>query len=100
MRRGAILSLVLIAVVVGAIVTAIAVLVEWLPEQASRERERIDFVFWFTTAICISIFALVAAVTIYAVVKFRAQPDDDTDGRPIHGHTGPRSRGRRSRRSS
>lgn len=88
MRRGAILSLVAIAAVVGAAVTAVAVLVDWLPEQASKERERIDFVFWFTTAICISIFALVAAVTLYAVVKFRARPDDDSDGTPIHGHTG------------
>ncbi len=88
MRRGAILSLVAIGLIVGAAVTAVAVLVDWLPEQASKERERIDFVFWFTTAICIAIFALVAAVMLYAVVKFRARPDDDSDGRPIHGHTG------------
>ena len=40
------------------------------------------------TAICIAIFALVAAVIIYSVVKFRVRPDDDSDGPPIHGHTG------------
>jgi cytochrome c oxidase subunit 2 len=40
------------------------------------------------TAICIAIFAVVAAVTIYAVLKFRASDDDDSDGPPIHGHTG------------
>lgn len=88
MRRAAVVQLILIAIVVGAAVTAIAIVVDWLPEQASKERERIDFVFWFTTAICISIFAVVAAVTIYAAVKFRAKPDDDSDGLPIHGHTG------------
>ena len=80
--------LVLIGVIVGAVTTAIAVLVDWLPEQASEQREGIDFVFWLTTWICVGIFALVAAVALYAVWKFRAGPDDDSDGKPIHGHTG------------
>ena len=38
--------------------------------------------------ICIAIFAIVGAVILYSVWKFRAQPDDDSDGPPIHGHTG------------
>ena len=80
--------LIAIGLVVSAITTAVAVLVPWLPEQASEERAGIDFVFWFTTAICIAIFAIVAAVTVYAAVKFRVRPDDDSDGPPIHGHTG------------
>ena len=88
MRKATILALVAVGVAVGAATTAVAVLIDWLPAQASKERERIDFVFWFTTAICIAIFALVAAVMLYAVYKFRARPDDDSDGAPIHGHTG------------
>ena len=80
--------LVAIAAVVAAVTTVIALYGGWLPDQASKERERIDLVFWFTTAICIFVFALVAAVSLYAVVKFRARPDDDSDGLPIHGHTG------------
>ena len=40
------------------------------------------------TAICIAIFALVAAVIIYSLINFRARPDEDEDGPPIHGHTG------------
>jgi cytochrome c oxidase subunit II len=74
--------------VCGAGAALIALLVPWLPNPASRQAGRIDFVFWFVTAISIGIFALVAAVILYAVVKFRAQPDDDADGPPIHGHTG------------
>jgi cytochrome c oxidase subunit II len=80
--------LVVIAAIVGAVTTAVAYFVPWLPEQASEQRNGIDFIFWLTTAICISIFALVAAVTIYAAYKFRVRPDDDSDGPPIHGHTG------------
>jgi cytochrome c oxidase subunit 2 len=87
-RRGAIVSLVLIAAVVATITTGVAVLVEWLPEQASVERERIDGVFWLTTWICVAIWALVAAVVGYSVWKFRASPGDETDGRSFHGHTG------------
>ena len=88
MRRGAIVALVSIALVVAALTTAIAYFVDWLPEQASEERQGIDLVFWVTIAICIFFFAVVAAVSIYAAVKFRARPDDESDGAPIHGHTG------------
>jgi cytochrome c oxidase subunit II len=77
-----------IGLLVGAITAAVAVLIPWLPDQASEEADWIDFVFWFTTVICIMIFALVAAVTLYSVFKFRVRPDDDSDGPPIHGHTG------------
>jgi cytochrome c oxidase subunit 2 len=80
--------LVVIGAVVGALTTAIAVFIDWLPEQASKQREDFDFVFWVTTGICISIFSVVAAVIIYSVWKFRVQPDDESDGPPIHGHTG------------
>ena len=88
MRRGSIVQLILFALVASAAGLTLALVPGWLPEQASDEAGRIDFVFWFVTAICVFIFAIVAAVLIYAVFKFRAQPDDDSDGPPIHGHTG------------
>jgi cytochrome c oxidase subunit 2 len=88
LRRGAIVALISIALVVAAITTGIAYFVDWLPEQASEERQGIDLVFWVTVAICIFFFAIVAAVSIYAGVKFRVRPDDESDGPPIHGHTG------------
>jgi cytochrome c oxidase subunit II len=88
MRRGSIASLVGIGVVAGGIAAAVALALPWLPTPASREAGRIDFIFWFTVTICIVIFALVAAVILYAVTHFRAAPDDDSDGPPIHGHTG------------
>jgi cytochrome c oxidase subunit 2 len=88
MRRGSILGLLGIGIVAGGLATAVAVLLPWLPEDASRERGRIDFVFWFVIGICIMIFALVVAVLLYSILNFRAAPDDDSDGPPIHGHTG------------
>jgi cytochrome c oxidase subunit 2 len=88
MRRGPILALLGIGVLAGVIATAVALLLPWLPHPASKERVRIDFVTWFTVGICIAIFAIVAAVLLYSVYRFRAAPDDDSDGPPIHGNTG------------
>jgi cytochrome c oxidase subunit 2 len=88
LRRGSIVQLILFAIVASAAGLTLALVPGWLPDSASDEAGRIDFIFWFVTAICVFIFAIVAAVLIYAVFKFRAQPDDDSDGPPIHGHTG------------
>ena len=88
MRRGSIVQLILFALVASAAGLTLALVPGWLPKPASEEADRIDFVFWFVTVICILIFAIVAAVLSYAVFKFRVQPDDDSDGPPIHGHTG------------
>ncbi len=88
MRRGAVTRVVLIGIVVGLVATAIAYFIPWLPDQGSEQADDYDFVFWFVTAICIVIFSVVASVSVYSVWKFRAKPDDDSDGPPIHGHTG------------
>ena len=88
MRRGSIVALLALTVVAGGVATAVAVVPTWLPVEASREAGRIHFVIWFVVAICIGIFAIVAAVMIYAVARFRVRDDDLEDGPPIHGHTG------------
>lgn len=88
MRRSQILTLMGLGTLAGGIAAAVAYLLPWLPQPASREAGRIDFVFWFVTIICIVIFAIVIAALLYSVVKFKAAPDDDSDGPPTHGHTG------------
>jgi cytochrome c oxidase subunit II len=87
MRRGSIASLLGIGVVAGGVAAAVALAVPWLPVSASKEAGRIDFEFWFVITICIVIFAVVVAVILYSVVRFRAADDDDSDGPPIHGNT-------------
>jgi cytochrome c oxidase subunit 2 len=88
MRRGSIASLLVIGTIAGGIAAAIALAVTWLPNPASDEAERIGVLFWIVIVMCIVIFALVAAVIVYSVMHFRAAPGDDSDGPPIHGHTG------------
>ncbi|TML78031.1 MAG: hypothetical protein E6G12_01560, partial [Actinobacteria bacterium] len=83
MRRGSIVALLGIGLIAGGVATAVAVVPTWLPERASREAGRIDFVFWFVIVICIVIFSLVATVMIYAVVRFRVREYDFEDGPPV-----------------
>jgi cytochrome c oxidase subunit 2 len=87
-RRGSLIQLTAIGLVAAAICTVVALAIPWLPVDAGEEAGRIHFVFWFTTVICIGVFSVVAAVLVYSVWKFRAGPDDDSDGPPVHGHTG------------
>jgi cytochrome c oxidase subunit II len=80
--------MVLVGVAVGGALALVAVLIPWLPPADSTEAVKVDDVYWFVTIICMVIFALVAGVSVYSVWKFRAAPDDEDDGSPIHGHTG------------
>ncbi len=80
--------MVLVGVAVGGALALVAVLIPWLPSADSSQAHKVDDVYWFVTIICMAIFALVAGVSVYSVWKFRAAPDDEEDGSPIHGHTG------------
>jgi cytochrome c oxidase subunit 2 len=75
-----------LGVVIGALVTLVAVLIPWLPTAASEQADRIHFVYWFATIICIVIFALVMAVLVYSLWAFRASKYDESDGPHIHGN--------------
>jgi cytochrome c oxidase subunit 2 len=87
-RKRSIIQMVLVGVAVGGALALVAVLIPWLPSADSSQAHKVDDVYWFVTIICMAIFALVAGVSVYAVWKFRAAPDDEEDGSPIHGHTG------------
>ena len=78
-RKGSIIQLVAIGIVAGAICTAVALAIPWMPVAAGREASRIDFVYWFATVIAIAVFSVVASVLIYEVWKFGVRSDDFTD---------------------
>jgi cytochrome c oxidase subunit II len=86
-RAGSLIRVLLVALLLAAAATAVAIFIPWLPDNASKEGERIDFVYWFVTAICIGIFSIVASISVYSLVKFRVKPDDESDGPPVHGNT-------------
>jgi cytochrome c oxidase subunit II len=86
-RRTSWLQLIAIGLVAGAIATAVALAVPWLPTSASKQADRINFTYWFATVISLGIFAVVAAILVYSIINFRAKPGDWSDGPPVHGNT-------------
>ncbi len=86
-RSGHVLPIAIIGFVVGAICVVIALAIDWLPDPASKEADRVDLLIWWTVWASIGIFTIVATFLIYSVWKFRVGDDDDEDGPPTHGNT-------------
>lgn len=79
-----VLSLVLIAV--GYLV-ATSVDLSWLmPAQASERAVLVDRLFRFMMGIATVVFLIVEGALIYAVLRFRQKPGDESDARPVHGN--------------
>ena len=87
MRRGAVVQLVVFGLVAAAFATAVALGFHWLPDPASTQAHRIFDLYWLATGISILVFSVVTAVLVYSIIHFRAAPDDESDGPPIHGNT-------------
>lgn len=87
MRRNTITRLVGLCAVLGGIAFVVAYFIPWMPETGSREGGRIDDLYWLASIISLAIFVIVTAALLYAIVRFRARPGDEEDGKPIHGHT-------------
>ncbi len=75
-RRGAVVQLVVFALVAAAFATAVALGFNWLPHAASRQASRIFFLYWLATGISILVFSVVTSVLVYSIIHFRAAPDD------------------------
>ena len=73
MRKSLFVQLIVLGVVIGGLSALVAIFIPWLPELGSEEGKRIDDLYWLTVVICLVIFAIVAAVSIYAVVKFQGE---------------------------
>jgi cytochrome c oxidase subunit II len=79
--------LALIALVVGGITIGQALIIDWLPDAATEQAERVNVFLWVIYLASVVFFVIVTTVLIYAVWKFRAPPGDESDGPPMHGNT-------------
>ena len=75
-----------IGVVASVIITAITLVIDWFPEQASTSADEVDLLYDVLLIVSVPIFVMVMTVAIYSVIRFRARPGDERDGEPIHGH--------------
>ena len=79
--------LLILTLVIGGGMVAVAVAIDWVPVGASSQADRVDTLFLFVGIASIVIFTLVTVVVVYCAWRFRVSPDDDSDGPPIHGNT-------------
>jgi cytochrome c oxidase subunit 2 len=79
--------LIVLTIIIGGLTAATAVFIDWIPQQASEQAERVDPLMWFVVWASVVIFTLVAVVLVYCAWRFRAAPGDESDGPPVHGNT-------------
>jgi cytochrome c oxidase subunit 2 len=79
--------LLILTLIIGGATVASALVIDWIPAQASEQAENVDTLLWFVVWASVVIFTLVSVVVVYCAWRFRAKPDDDSDGPPIHGNT-------------
>jgi cytochrome c oxidase subunit 2 len=82
------IQVVMLTIGITAVGTVIVLNVPWLPEEASAEADSIDTLYDFLAIASVFVFALVSAILIVSVVRFRRRFGDEAEGKPIHGHTG------------
>lgn len=87
MKNRHLIPLVVVHLIVGAITAAVIFLIDWWPEDAAEQATRADRLMWFLVIVSGVIFTGVASFLIYSAWRFRADPDDDSDGAPVHGNT-------------
>jgi cytochrome c oxidase subunit II len=79
--------MILLSAVAAVVGTAIVLIMDWFPVEASSAAHPIDTLYDVLLIFSVPIFVLVMSVAIYSVIKFRARPGDMGDGAPIHGNT-------------
>ncbi len=88
MRRRQVGQLVAVFAVITAAGIALGLNIHWFPAAADSQASNTDRLYRVLVVVSVPIFAIVATVILFAVLRFRARPGDELrDGPPIHGNT-------------
>jgi cytochrome c oxidase subunit II len=82
------LQVVFLTMAITAVGTVVVLNVPWLPDQASDEAAPTDTLYDILAVASVFVFALVVSILAVSVLRFRRRFGDESDGKPIHGHTG------------
>ena len=82
------LQVVFLTIAITAVGTVVVLNVPWLPEEASTQAGPVDTLYNLLAVASVFVFALVISILFVSVVRFRRRFGDESDGKPIHGHTG------------
>jgi cytochrome c oxidase subunit 2 len=87
-HRHPFIQVILLTIGITALGTVVVLNVPWLPEEASSQAGPTDTLYNFLAVASVFVFALVMSILIISVLRFRRRFGDQSDGDPIHGHTG------------
>lgn len=87
MKNVRVLPLALISTVVGLVISAILIATATLPERASTQAENVDLLYFYFLGFSGIIFAICTIFLLVAIFRFRARPNDEREGKPVHGIT-------------
>lgn len=76
-----------VMVLITLLTSIVMVNIDWNGDAASVERGPIDTLLDVMIVLSAFVFAIVVVMLGYAVWKYKAKPGDESDGKPIHGHT-------------
>jgi cytochrome c oxidase subunit 2 len=82
------LQVVFLTMAITAVGTVVVLNVPWLPEEASAQAGPVDNLYDILAVASVFVFALVVSILTVSVLRFRRRFGDESDGKPIHGHTG------------
>jgi len=82
-----ILKMVAATIVLGTVMSAVMVSINWDGQEASTAAPKIDNLLNVMIVLSSYVFSLVMVMLFYALWKFKAKPGDESDGEPIHGNT-------------
>ena len=76
------------AMILLTIVSSVIMLIpDWNGQQASAEADDIDTLLDVMIVLSCFVFSVVVVMLGYCLIKFRAKPGDESDGKPVHGNT-------------
>jgi cytochrome c oxidase subunit II len=80
----------LITLLLGIIITLVSFWVgqynHWMPEAVSQQAPLVDQLFNVMVTIGTALFIIVQGTIVYALIRFRKPPGDETDGSPVEGN--------------
>jgi cytochrome c oxidase subunit II len=84
---GTLLRLIGVMVVLTIVSSVLMLIPDWNGPQASAEANDIDTLLDVMIILSCFVFSVVIVMLGYCLIKFRAKPGDESDGKPVHGNT-------------
>ena len=87
MTRGTYARLLGAMLLLTVVISVVMLIPDWNGVQASAEADDIDTLLDVMIVLSSFVFAIVLVMLGYCLIKFRAKPGDESDGKPVHGNT-------------